>query len=209
MSPTYQQLLQVLRGYLSATNAEGLLLRTVREMDVHPQELSPFHIPPMIPTMERRARLYLDTVRLARLVDEISSLGADRPSRRSRTFVVLREPDISEARRTAKAICEGAGARSFIVHKVATIVSELARNIVSYTPGGNIEIAIFRDRPVRMTIIATDHGQGIPVLDDVLAGRYKSKTGMGRGILGVQRLADKFHITTGPNGTKVEVEVRL
>ena len=42
MSPTYQQLLQLLRGYLSATNAEGLLQRTIREMDVHPQELSAF-----------------------------------------------------------------------------------------------------------------------------------------------------------------------
>lgn len=209
MSPTYQQLLHILRGYLSPTNAEGLLQRTVREMDLHPQELSAFHIPPMIPTIERRARLYVDTMRLARLVDDISALGADRPSRRSRTLVVQREPDISDARRTAKAICEGAGARSFIVHKVATIVSELARNIVSYTPGGSIEIAIHRDRPVRMTIVAVDHGGGIPFLDDVLAGRYKSKTGMGRGIIGVQRLADKFNIQTGPLGTKVDVEVRI
>lgn len=209
MSPTYQQLLQLLRGYLSATNAEGLLQRTVREMDVHPQELSAFHIPPMIPTIERRARLYLDSLRLARLVDEISALGADRPSRRSRTLLLQREADISDARRTAKAICEGAGARSFIVHKVATIVSELARNIVSYTPGGNIEIAIHRDRPVRMTIVAVDHGKGIPFLDEVLSGRYKSKTGMGRGIIGVQRLADKFNIQTGAHGTKIEVEVRI
>lgn len=208
-SPVYQQLLQVLRGYLSASNAEGLLQRTVREIDVHPDELSAFHVPPMIPAIERRARLYLDTVRLARLVDDISSLGADRPSRRSRTLPVLRETDISDARRTAKAICESAGARSFIVHKVATIVSELARNIVSYTPGGNIEIAIHRDRPVRMTIVAVDHGTGITALDDVLGGRYKSKTGMGRGILGVQRLSDKFNIATGPTGTKIEVEVRI
>ena len=48
-----------------------------------------------------------------------------------------------------------------------------------------------------------------PSLDDVLAGRYKSKTGMGRGIIGVQRLSDKFNIQTGPLGTKVEVEVRI
>ena len=116
----------MLRGYLTATNAEGLLLRTVREMDVHPQELSQFHIPPMLPTIERRARLYLDNVGLARMVDEVSALGADRPSRRSRTLVVLREADISAARQAARAMCEAAGARSFIVHKVATIVSELA-----------------------------------------------------------------------------------
>lgn len=209
MSPTYQQLLQVLRGYLSATNAEGLLLRTVREIDVHPQELSAFHVPQMVPTIERRARLYLDTMRLARMVNEMSTLGADRPSRRSRTLAIQREPDISSARQTAKAICEGAGARSFAVHKVATIVSELARNIVQYTPGGSIELGIHRDKTVRVTILATDQGPGIAELDDVLAGRYRSKTGMGRGILGVQRLADKFAIASGPHGTRVEVEVRL
>lgn len=209
MSPVYQQLLQLLRGYLSPTNAEGLLLRTVREMDVHPQELSQFHIPPMVPTLERRARLYLDNMRLARLVDEISALGADRPSRRSRTLVIQRESDISSARQSAKALCESAGARSFIVHKVATIVSELARNIVAYTPGGSIEMAVHRDRTVRVSIVASDQGPGIAALDDVLAGRYQSKTGMGRGILGVQRLADKFAISTGPAGTRVEVEVRL
>lgn len=209
MSPTYQQLLQVLRGYLSPTNAEGLLMRTVREMAVHPQELSAFHIPPMVPTIERRARLYLDTMRLERMVNEMASLGADRPSRRSRTLMIQREADISSARQTAKAICEAAGARSFIVHKVATIVSELARNIVAYTPGGSIELAIHRDRSVRVTIVATDQGKGIDALEDVLAGRYKSKTGMGRGILGVQRLADKFGISSGPNGTRVDVEVRL
>ena len=209
MSPVYQQLLQLLRGYLSATNAEGLLLRTVREMDVHPQELSQFHIPPMVPTIERRARLYLDNMRLARLVDEVSALGADRPSRRSRTLVIQREADISSARQTAKAICESAGARSFIVHKAATIVSELARNIVAYTPGGTIEMAVHRDKNVRVTIVAVDQGTGIDVLDDVLAGRYKSMTGKGKGILGVQRQADKFSISTGPTGTRVEVEVRL
>lgn len=209
MSPVYQQLLQVLRGYLSPTNAEGLLLRTIREMDVHPQELSAFHIPPMVPTIERRARLYLDNMRLARMVDEMAALGADRPSRRSRTLLIQREPDISSARQTAKAICEAAGARSFVVHKVATIVSELARNIVSYTPGGSIELTVHRDKTVRVTIVASDHGKGIAMLDDVLAGRYKSRTGMGRGILGVQRLADKFAISTGSTGTRVEVEVRL
>jgi serine/threonine-protein kinase RsbT len=88
-------------------------------------------------------------------------------------------------------------------------VSELARNIVAYTPGGAIDMTVHRDRGARMTIVATDQGSGIAALDDVLAGRYQSKTGMGRGILGVQRLADKFTISSGPGGTRVEVEVRL
>ncbi|MBK8256556.1 MAG: ATP-binding protein [Polyangiaceae bacterium] len=209
MSPVYDQLLRVLRAYLTASNAEGLLLRTTREMDIRPEELSAFHLPRMVPAIERRARLYLDNVRLARLVGEISGFALDRPSRRSRILTVEYEADISIARQTAKAICDAAGGRSFNAHKVATIVSELARNIVAYTPGGTIELEIVRETAACVRISAVDRGSGIAALDDILAGRYRSRTGLGKGIVGVQRLADKFNIHTGPAGTKVEVEVRL
>ena len=33
-----------------------------------------------------------------------------------------------------------AGARALLLQKVVTIVSELARNVVSYTPGGRIDV---------------------------------------------------------------------
>ena len=124
-------------------------------------------------------------------------------------MVVKIELDISEARRVAKEVCEGAAARSFIVHKVVTIVSELARNIVHYTPGGSIEIAVVRDKPARFSVIANDSGPGIGNLEEIMSGRYKSRTGMGRGLMGIKRLADRFKINPGPPGTRVEVEVNL
>ena len=46
-------------------------------------------------------------------------------------------------------------------------------------------------------------------LERVLSGTYRSKTGMGLGLLGVKRLADRFDVRTGPNGTQVEFEVWL
>jgi serine/threonine-protein kinase RsbT len=209
MTSAYQQILRVLLGYLSSMNAEGLLLRAIREAQIEPEQLTLDDLADLVPNIERRARLYVDPSRLSRLKAEIGALGADRPSRRSRIMPIRDEADISTARIAAKSICENTGARSFVSHKVATIVSELARNIVHYTPGGTIELLVRREPPVRFAIIAIDEGAGIPNLAEVLAGRYRSKTGLGRGLMGVKRLSDRFQIDSGKQGTRIEIEVYL
>ena len=119
------------------------------------------------------------------------------------------EQDISQARVMARTMCENAKARSFVAQKVATVVSELARNIVSYTPGGAIELTMSTDGHAKIFVRATDTGAGIANLDEVLSGRYRSSTGLGRGLLGVKRLADRFNVKTGRSGTQIEAEVLL
>ena len=54
---------------------------------------------------------------------------------------------------------------------------------------------------------ARDQGPGIGNLEEILGGRYKSRSGLGLGILGTKRLADQFRIDSSPAGTRVEVEV--
>lgn len=209
MTPAQQRIMEVLLRYLSPTNAEGALVRSINEAGLKSDTLTLAELPLLLPVLDRRVRLYLDPLRHARVSAELATIGAQLPQRRSRTVVVKIELDISEARRVAKEVCEGAAARSFIVHKVVTIVSELARNIVHYTPGGTIEIAVVRDKPARFSVIASDTGPGIGNLEEIMSGRYKSRTGMGRGLLGIKRLADRFKINPGPPGTRVEVEVNL
>src|SRR4029078_11004264 len=46
----------------------------------------------------------------------------------------------------------------------------------------------------------SDSGPGIANLPDILDGQYRSKTGMGLGIIGVRRLVDQFHIEAPPGG---------
>lgn len=209
MTPAQQRIMEVLLRYLSPTNAEGALIRSMNEAGLKADTLTLTELPVLLPALDRRVRLYLDPLRHARVSAELATIGAQLPQRRSRTVVVKIELDISEARRVAKEVCEGAAARSFIVHKVVTIVSELARNIVHYTPGGTIEIAVVRDKPARFSVVASDTGPGISNLEEIMSGRYKSRTGMGRGLLGIKRLADRFKINPGPPGTRVEVEVNL
>jgi serine/threonine-protein kinase RsbT len=43
----------------------------------------------------------------------------------------------------------------------------------------------------------------------VMSGEYRSKTGLGRGIIGTKRLADSFDIATSSKGTQILAEVRL
>jgi serine/threonine-protein kinase RsbT len=95
------------------------------------------------------------------------------------------------------------------MQKVATIVSELARNMVLYAGGGIVEIASTNGQPKRVVVTGTDQGPGIPNLSEVLSGRYKSRTGLGRGLLGTKRLSDRFDVSTGNDGTRVIAEVAV
>lgn len=210
MTAAYDQLLEVLKKHLSVPNAEGTLMRSIREAGMRPDAITVADVQQLLPSLERRIRLYVDPGRHARVAQELAEVGGGgAAARRSRTLVVKTEADISEVRRVAKTICEGSGARTFITHKIVTIVSELARNIVHYTPGGTIEVGVVREKPPRCSILATDAGPGIQNLDEIMSGRYKSKTGMGRGLIGVKRLAERFKINPGPPGTRIEVEVDL
>ena len=57
----------------------------------------------------------------------------------------------------------------------------------------------------RMFLISIrDKGRGIRNLDEILGGKYVSKTGMGLGMIGAKRLMDDFQVETEPGkGTVV------
>ena len=116
------------------------------------------------------------------------------------------ESDIARARSAARTICEALGASPLLLQKLVTIVSELARNSVIYAGGGRL---ILCPNPTtrRVHIEAKDQGPGIPNLEEILAGRYKSRSGLGLGILGTRRLADAFSIQSSSAGTHVKVEI--
>jgi len=92
--------------------------------------------------------------------------------------------------------------------KVATAVSELARNIVFYAGKGTVELRSLKDDRgiLGLQIIASDQGPGIPQskLDEIWAGTYKSQRGMGKGLVAVKKLVDDFQLDTRPGvGTTV------
>jgi signal transduction histidine kinase/CheY-like chemotaxis protein len=120
---------------------------------------------------------------------------------------VRHEHDIVAARRRARQIAEALGFGAPEQTRIATTVSELARNAFQYARGGSVEYFVEGTlAPQVLTVRVSDDGPGISNLEEVLTGRYRSTTGMGLGVLGARRLMDAFDVQSGPNGTTVTVK---
>ena len=120
------------------------------------------------------------------------------------------ESDIVLARGSAAAMCKRLGFPKTAEVKVATAVSELSRNIIQYGGGGEVSITPLKGDSNGIEIVATDSGPGIPNLEDILAGNYQSRQGMGMGLRGTKNLMDFFEVETGPDkGTRITVRKYL
>jgi signal transduction histidine kinase/CheY-like chemotaxis protein len=117
------------------------------------------------------------------------------------TVAIRYEHDVVLARQRARQI---AALLKFSLEeqtRIATAVSELARNAFQYARGGKVEFSVEgKTAPQLLQIKVSDSGPGIANLPDILDGQYRSKTGMGLGIIGVRRLVDQFHIEAPPGG---------
>ncbi|MFZ6178448.1 ATP-binding protein [Nannocystis pusilla] len=122
---------------------------------------------------------------------------------------VLSEKDVARARVAARELCQKLGARPLSLQKIATIISELARNMVLYAGGGKVVVGSVGAERKCVFIRAVDEGSGIADVDAILAGRKVSRNGRGLGLIGTKRLADGFRLHTGPTGTWIEAEVNL
>jgi signal transduction histidine kinase/CheY-like chemotaxis protein len=111
------------------------------------------------------------------------------------------EADIVSARQRARQIAGLLNFDSQQQTRLATAVSEIARNAFQYAGAGRIEYSIEGNtEPQVLLVRVTDRGPGIRNLDRILRGDYTSRTGMGLGIVGAQRLMDRFHIESPPGG---------
>ena len=132
--------------------------------------------------------------------------GADQGASEKR-LAIDQEKDIATARLEAWSEAVRIGLAKFTSVKVATAVSELARNIVFYAGKGVVELRSLRDdRGPSLQIVASDKGPGNEPrkLEEIWAGTYKSQRGMGKGLVAVKKLVDDFHLDTGPGrGTTV------
>ena len=115
------------------------------------------------------------------------------------SLFVRHEQDVVAARQRARQIAARLGFESQDQTRIATAVSEIARNAFMYGGGGKVEIAVEgRYAPQLLVMRVTDRGPGIRDLDAVLSGRYRSSTGMGLGMVGARRLVDHFEVKSRP-----------
>jgi PAS domain S-box-containing protein len=123
------------------------------------------------------------------------------------TVAIRQERDVVLARQRARQIAELLGFDRQDQTRIATAISELARNAYQYAGGGEVVYSLEREEGrAALTITVTDRGPGIDDLQAILDGGYRSPTGMGVGIVGVRRLMDRFELETeAGRGTTVVV----
>ena len=124
------------------------------------------------------------------------------------TMVIAHEDDIFTVRQRVRRVAEQLGFGSPDQTRIATAVSEIARNAHDYAGGGRVELGV-DDVGGRQSLVVriVDQGPGITELSAILEGRYHSSTGLGIGITGSRKLMDRFDVRTNPGvGTIVTLE---
>ena len=118
------------------------------------------------------------------------------------------DTDIVTARSQGRTLATELGFSSGDSTLIATAISELGRNILSYAGQGDIFIsAIDGSNRSGILIVASDRGPGIPDIHQALRDGYSTSGGLGIGLPGVRRLMDEFEITSVPKrGTTVKVK---
>ena len=118
------------------------------------------------------------------------------------------DSDIVTARQAGRVVAESVGFSATDATLIATAISELARNMLTYAGGGQIEI-VGLDEPSRrgIEVIASDRGPGIADVERAMEDGYSTGKGMGLGLPGARRLVDEFHIVA-PVGVGTTVTVR-
>jgi len=127
------------------------------------------------------------------------------------TVPIENEGDVVAVRQRAHRVAELLGFDRQDQTRIATAVSELARNAFGYAGGGRAEFALDASAaPQRFVVRICDQGPGIANLQTILNGQYRSTSGMGLGLVGARRLMDSFSIESKPGkGTSVEVGHKL
>lgn len=103
--------------------------------------------------------------------------------------------DIVTARTTARDLAKQLGFGAIDQARIATAVSELARNIFLYAGMGTVSVCMVELRGRRgIEIVCADSGPGIADLERVMQDGYSTSRGMGMGLPGAKRLMDEFDL---------------
>ena len=118
------------------------------------------------------------------------------------------DQDIVLARQKGRSLALELGFSSGDATLIATAISELARNIVSYAVKGEVTLkGIQGSNRVGILVIASDDGPGIPDIRQALRDGFSTSGSLGLGLPGVRRLMDEFEIVSKPGqGTTIGVK---
>ncbi len=107
------------------------------------------------------------------------------------------ESDIVEARRTVRTAATQMGFGITDVTRIATVASELARNVFLYAGSGIMRWrALDTGGRIGIELTFKDSGPGITDVEQAMQGGYTTRDGLGMGLPGAKRLMDEFEIAS-------------
>jgi len=124
------------------------------------------------------------------------------------TIEIASSGDILQARQKGRELARHVGFSSAEATLIATVISELVRNIVLYAKRGQIIVrrAESAGRP-GIVVVARDDGPGIPDVRQALCVGFSTSGSLGLGLPGAKRLMDEFEIVSEVGiGTTVTVK---
>jgi serine/threonine-protein kinase RsbT len=121
---------------------------------------------------------------------------------------ILRELDIVTARQKGRELATAMGFSRTEQTLLATAISEVARNIVSYAGQGLVTLSEIEERGRHgILIVASDQGPGIRDLELAMRDGYSTGNSLGLGLPGARRLVDDFDLASSPGvGTTVTLK---
>jgi serine/threonine-protein kinase RsbT len=124
-----------------------------------------------------------------------------------RTLLIRSDLDIVSARVEGRDMAKALGFGTIDQARIATAISELARNVVLYASEGTVSIRP-AERGARkgIEVVCEDHGPGIENVGLVMQDGYSTSRGLGMGLPGAKRLMDDFEIDSRVGvGTRIVV----
>jgi serine/threonine-protein kinase RsbT len=131
------------------------------------------------------------------------------PSAEERYIPVKTDLDIVSARVEGRNLARELGFGTIDQARIATAISELARNVVLYAPEGKVTVRVVAsdDGGQGIEVVCEDNGPGIANVELVMQDGYSTGSGLGMGLPGTKRLMDEFEIET-QLGTGTRITVR-
>jgi len=116
--------------------------------------------------------------------------------------------DIIIARSRGRELAARLGFGSADQTRLATAISELARNALQYAGKGICRIIDESGRGrSAITVEIEDHGPGIPDADQAMEFGYSTGGGLGAGLPGAKRLVHDFQLSSEPGHTVVVIKM--
>ncbi len=115
------------------------------------------------------------------------------------------DEDIIKSRAFAREIAKKMGFGVVDQTRIATAVSEIARNALVHGKGGSMQVNVNNEKKC-INILIMDNGPGIKNIELAMKDGYSTNNGLGYGLGGASRLMDELEIDSKiGEGTKISM----